>query len=58
MNYHFTQIGNKLADNSADIPNKSFFDYLNNRKLNYIVLFYILACEIYLAINNLKTKVS
>ena len=57
MNYHFTQIGNKLADKIDDIPNKSFHDYLNNRHFNSMVLSTISACEIYLAINNFKTKV-
>ena len=47
MNYHFTQIGNKLADKIDDIPNKSFLDYLNNRNFNYMVLSTILASKIY-----------
>ena len=38
MNYHLTQIGNKLADKIYDIPNKSFLDYLNNRHFNSMVL--------------------
>ena len=58
MNYNFTQIGNKLADKIYDIPNKSFLDYLNNRKFNSMVLSTISASEIYLAINNFKPKVS
>ena len=39
MNYHFTQIGNKLADKLADIivdkPNKSFIDYLYKKKKTF-----------------------
>ena len=58
MNYHFTQIGDKLADNIDDIPNKSFLDYLNSRHFNYMVLFTISASEIYFAINNFKPTVS
>ena len=58
MNYHFTQIGDKLADNIDDISNKSFLDYLNNRNFNYMVLFTISASEIYLAINIFKPTVS
>ena len=58
MNYHFTQIRNKLADKIDDIPNKSFIDYLNNRNFNSMVLSTISASEIYLAINNFKHKVS
>ena len=38
MNYHSTQIGNKLSDKIDDIPNKSFIDYFNNRNFNYMVL--------------------
>ena len=56
MNYHSTQIGNKLSDKIDDIPNKSFIDYFNNRNFNYMVL--NPASEIYLAINNFKPKVS
>ena len=52
MNYHFTQIGNKLADKIDDIPNKSFLDYLNNQNFNSMVLSTISASEIYLAIHN------
>ena len=40
MNYHFTQIGYKLAEKIDDIPNKSFLDYSNNRDL--ILWFYLL----------------
>ena len=58
MNYHFTQIGNKLADKIDDIPNKSFLDYLNNRNFNSMVLSTISASAIYLAIHNFKPKVS
>ena len=58
MNYHFTQIGNKLADKIDDILNKSFLDYLNNRNFNSMVLSTISASDIYLAINNFKPKVS
>ena len=58
INYHFTQIGNKLADKIDDIPNKSFLDYLNNRNFNSMVLSTISASEIFLAINNFKPKVS
>ena len=58
MNYHFTQIVNKLADKINDIPNKSFFDYLNNRHFNSMIISQISASEIYLTINNFKAKVS
>ena len=58
MNYHLTQIGNKLADKIDDISNKLFLDYLNNRNFNSMVLSTISASEIYLAINNFKPKVS
>ena len=58
MNYHFTQISNKLADKIDDIPNKSFIDYLNNRNFNSMVLSPIAASDIYLGINKFKPKVS
>ena len=58
MNHHFTKICNKLADKIYDIPNKSCLDYLNNLNCNSMVLSTISASEIYLAINNVKPKVS
>ena len=58
MNFHFIQIGNKLADKIDDILNKSFLDYLNNRNFNYIILSSISVSEINLAVYNFKPKVS
>ena len=58
MNYHFSQIGNKLDDKIDDITKKSFLDYLNNRHFNSMVLSPISTSEIYLAINNFKPKFS
>ena len=56
MNYHFNQIGNKLANTIDDIPIKSFLDYLNNRHFNSMILFPISASDIYLAIHNFKPR--